>query len=371
MRATRVRMIATITLLAAGPGSAGAAGIPVQDDSVVTSTARFELRSDPRVALHHFLIAWASADAGQWPPYALQLNERDEAAALLDETEQRVWSAAVRAYGATVGRSLLFDPGMLAVRSWAAGERTIEEIPHADRPLAEAVDRAMPVYQRHWWPAHDARVRTWIESVTPTLAAVEEEMIRRFEAAYGGTWPDTTTPVDVMVHANPVGAYSTAGRLTVSSAPLGMQMPQAIEMVFHEASHADPLEGPLRAAWDEAFRTAGGEAPERFWHDVIFFTSGEITRLTLAGQGQPGYEHYGTLGVYRRGERWATLLPIFEAHWRPFLESDSPDAVRRVRAMEAVAAEVLAGPLGEPGNPVVSGASPAPGLPSTAFGGAR
>lgn len=144
-----------------------------------------------------------------------------------------------------------------------------------------------------------------------------------------------------MVYANDLGAYSTAGRLSISSVPPGNQMPQAIEMVFHESSHMDGMEDALRARLRQAFQAAGTPEPGRFWHDVIFYTSGEITRLVLAAHGEPGYEHYGTLGVYRRGERWAVQLPAFEQHWRPFLESGSDDEAARAAALQA-----LAGALG-------------------------
>ena len=68
-----------------------------QQLSTVTRTSRFELRSDSRVALHHFLIDWAATDADEWPPYALPLTEREGWRAVLDPREQRVWSAGVRA----------------------------------------------------------------------------------------------------------------------------------------------------------------------------------------------------------------------------------------------------------------------------------
>ena len=313
-----------------------------QASAVVAVTARFELRSDPRVALHHFLIDWASAEAGEWPPYAVQLAERDDWQSVLDPQEQRAWSAAVEGYAATLGRSLLFDEGLLATRAWAVGAGPRDAIPTADRPLADALELALPIFERHWWPAHDARNRAWIESVSPTLGAVEEQMIVRFEAAYGGSWPDMTIPIDVMVYANAVGAYSIGRRLTISSVPRGNQMPQGLEMIFHEASHTDPLEQALRAGLSDAFQAVGGEEPERFWHDVIFFTSGEIARLVLAEHGEPGYQHYGTLGVYRRGERWAVQLLAFEAHWQPFLESRSREAGVRREALEALVAQLLA-----------------------------
>lgn len=307
------------------------------------ATARFELRSDPPVALHHFLIDWASADAGQWPSFALRLAERQQWRSVLDADEQHAWAGAVEAYAATVGRNLLFDPGLLAVRDWAADVRTRNAIPAADRPLADAMDAVLPIYQRHWWPAHDASNRAWIRAVAPTLGQVEAEMIRRMEAAYGGRWPSVRIPVDVVVYANAVGAYSTGGRLTISSATPGNGMPHAIEMIFHEASHTEPMEQALRSVLGRAFQAAGRPEPERFWHDVIFFTSGEITRLVLARHGQPAYEHYGSLGVYRRGERWAVELPAFDKHWKPFLESGSSDASARRAALERLAREVPGG----------------------------
>ncbi|HEX9563767.1 MAG TPA: hypothetical protein VF981_07340 [Gemmatimonadaceae bacterium] len=186
--------------------------------SAAVATARFELRSDPRVALHHFLVDWASADAGQRPSYALRLAERQQWRSVLDADEQHAWARAVEAYGATVGRNVLFDPGLLAVRNWAAHVRTRDAIPSADRSLADAVDAVLPIYRRHWWPAHDASNQAWIRAVVPTLGKVEAEVITRMEAAYGGRWPSVRIPVDVVVYANAVGAYSAGGRLTISSA---------------------------------------------------------------------------------------------------------------------------------------------------------
>ncbi len=305
-----------------------------------TSTDRFELRSDARTALHHFLIDWATAGAGDWPPYALPISERNEWRSQLSADEQRTWGAAVDAYGAAVGRSLLFDEALVAVRDWAAGMRSRDAVPAPEQLLAQALEEALPIYERHWWPNHDERNRRWIQTVAPTLAVVEDASIARFEAAYGGRWPDTRVPVDVMVYANAVGAYSIGGRLTISSADRGNQMPQAIEMIFHEASHTDAMEGPLRQGLSDAFEAAAIEEPDRFWHDVIFFTSGDITRLVLEDNAQPGYEHYGSFGVYRRGERWDRELPAFENHWRAFLQSRSTEPADRRRALEALVVEI-------------------------------
>jgi hypothetical protein len=310
-------------------------------DTVVASTDRFEFHSNPRVALHHFLIAWAAADHDEWPPYALPIAEREDWRAVLDDEEERAWMAAAEAYAASRGRSVVFDEGLIALRDWAAGTAMKESIPAPDRPLADALEKALPLYQRRWWPAHDTQNRAWIESLSGALRAVENDVPQRLEAAYGGRWPDARIPVDVAVYCNPVGAYSTGGRVTISGADSGTGMPQALELIFHEASHVESLVAPLTTLVEEAFRAAGGEAPERFWHDMIFFTTGTITRIALDQLGQDDYRHYGEFGVYRRGEHWAAQLPLLEQYWQPFLESGSADADERRVALDAVAERLL------------------------------
>lgn len=301
---------------------------------IAAATERFELRSDPRVTLHHFLIAWAAADHGMWPTYALPLAERGYWRPLLDDEEERAWVAATEAYAASHDRDVVFDQGLIAVRDWAAGIATRESIPAADRPLADALERALPIYRRHWWPTHDTLNRAWIESVATMLLAIENDVLPRLEAAYGGRWPDAPVPLDVVVYCNPVGAYSTGGRVTISSADWGNRMPHALELAFHEASHVDSLESPLRSL---VRKTLGSAAHERFWHDLIFYTTGAITKIVLAEHGQADYRHYGEFGVYQRGERWTAQLPALQQYWQPFLESASADTSARRAALEALA----------------------------------
>lgn len=251
--------------------------------------------------------------------------------------------SAVEAYASSVGRSLLFDHGLLAVRAWAAGTGPREVIPEDDVDLAAALEAALPVYRRHWWGAHDERSRAFIAFMAPMLGRIEDAVIPRLEAAYGGRWPDAPVPVDVVYYANPVGAYSTGGRVTIGSGDPDNGMPQALELVFHEASHVDSLEAPLRAGIEAAFEAVGGEAPGRLWHDVIFYTAGEITRIVHAEHGDPDYRHYGEGGVYARGERWPQELAAFERHWRPFLHSGSTRSDERRAALEAVARQLAGG----------------------------
>ena len=255
---------------------------------VVVATERFELRSEPRVNLHHFLLAWAAADREAWPPYAPAVAERESWRALLDDGEQRAWAAAIEVYTATVNRSAIFDEGLITLRDWAAGVASADSVPAADRPLLRALEAALPIYRRYWWRAHDTRNRAWIESVAGVLEKLENEIAPRVEAAYGGRWPDAPIPTDVVLYANALGAYSTRGRITMGSVDASYWMPQSLEMLFHEASHAAPLESPLTQNIDTAFRALGRQAPENLWHDMIFFSTGAITRIVLAEHGAAG-----------------------------------------------------------------------------------
>lgn len=300
------------------------------------------MRSDPRVALHHFLLAWALSDRNEWPPWAPPVRERESWQQGLTPAEIRAWTSALAVYDSARTRSLLFDAGLLALREWAAGAVPRERLAPPDRALADALETALPVYMRRWWPTHDERGRRWIAAVAPVLDEVEESVIPRLEAAYGGRLPDARIPVDVMVHVNDVGAYSAKGRIAISGWNRAIVMPHAVEAIFHEASHVASLEAPLTNNIADAFRQAGGQAPEGLWHDVIFFTTGEIHRMVLEARGQPGYRSYAEVaGIYTRGQEWATQLPALRRHWLPFLASGSSDATARQAALTAFARELL------------------------------
>lgn len=302
-----------------------------------TATDRFEFRSDPEVALHHFLLSWAMTEAGEWPSYAPPLAEPRYARLELDPEEADTWAEAVAAYAGAASRNPVFDRGLIAVRDHLAGVSG-SIVPEGDRPLVEAVESALPIYLRHWWPEHDHANRAWIEALVPALRSVEDEVGERMAAAYGGAWPERRIPVDVVPYANPVGAYSTGGRVTVGSLDPALRMPHALELVFHEASHVDGMEGPLRAGLRAAFEATGVEEPPTLWHDAIFYTTGEIVRMALESRGQADYDHYGAAtGVYSRGERWTAELPAFEASWRPFVRDGSGDPAARRAALEALA----------------------------------
>lgn len=302
----------TAAFLIAAPGALAA----LQTDHT-TGTALFEINSNARVSLHHLLIAWASADAGEWPRYAQPITERQDLDGLTPE-DRETWRGALDVYAATVGRSHVFDEGLRAVRDLAAGDVDVR-LDDDERALAEALERALPVYQEHWWPTHHEVNRAWASETAELLESYEGAIAERLEGAYGARWPTERVPVDAVPYANDVGAYSTGGRITIASADPENQSPQSLELVFHEASHVDELEMPLRDRIQEAYDAEGSEPPGRLWHDMIFLTTGEVTAIVLESQGRE-YQHYGhATGLYRRGERWPPQLAAFEEHWKPYL----------------------------------------------------
>ena len=331
MRRRTVLLVLAFTAASAMPGAG--------DVHAQRATDRFEFRSAPKMALHYFLLSWATDEAGEWPDWAVPIRERWYWRAELTDEDARRWAGTVQAYRAAVGRNLLFDRGLIAVRDRLGGEADAD-VPESDRPLLEAVETALPVYLAHWWPEHDRRNQAWIEAVTATLEAVEEDVISRLEAAYGRSWPGWRVPVDIVPYTHALGAYSTAGRVAISSSDPSSWMPQAVEIVFHEASHLGPLEQGVRGGLRVAYEAAGEEAPGRLWHDMIFFTTGETVRLALEAAGQPGYQHYKTHD-YENDPRWRALVPALREHWQPFLllGSDAPEDRRR--ALEALANALL------------------------------
>jgi len=342
----RIGIVALVAL--ASPASRALEEPPSVGRVAKVETKLFDLVDDPRVNLHHFLLAWAAADAGRWPEWAVPVTEREEDLSSLNPEQRAVWAAAVAVYSQALDRSLVFDRGLIAVRDALAAGAGPDQVAETDRPLMAAIESALPVYRARWWPRQSAENGKWITAVAPLLRDHEAGISRRLVAAYGGTWPPGRIRVDVVAYANALGAYSTGGVLTLSSLDPGNQPPQALEIVFHEASHLDGLEQPLRAAIARAYSALDAPAPDRLWHDFIFFTAGEATRLELAAHGQPGYQHFGSFGVYQHGARWPVELAAFRAAWQPFLASASSDPAARQRALGEVARRLLAAPPAAP-----------------------
>jgi hypothetical protein len=316
MRAVR-HAIAT-TLLAAVTCGRVAAQPPSE---LVVEQQPFVVYSAFWPNLHHVLYSEA---------WRQRTNAGQSLAALLPEplgterlspAEQRAWAAAIAYYDRELAdQTLLFDLFSVRRALLAAGGALPEFglAPEHRRVLAAAA----PVYEKHWWQAHDRANREWAAALLPRVADLSPAVVDRLRALYGTPWFDERVRVDVVRVSSYQGAYTDLdpepAHITVSSSDPNEQGWAAVEILFHEASHA--LIQPISAALQMELR-ARGKRSNDLWHVVLFYVTGEVVRETLASRGVD-YEPY----LYRTGlfdRAWPRLKGPVEHHWPAYVKGDA------------------------------------------------
>jgi len=237
----------------------------------------FSFQSNFWLNLHHF--ARAVARGMPAPPD-------------LSAAESAAWNRGVAFYRERyMNRDLLFDPEMVAIKNRLRVLPDSADLGSAglDPELAATLGSLAPIYRQRSWPEHNAANHAWIAAVRPLVARHGAAIARRVAAAYGETWPSAAVPVDLSVQAGPVGAYTSSPptHVTICSTDPGYQGLAALEMLFHEASHAWGFR--LRNGIARAGKEHGKEVPDQLWHAVLFYNAGELTRRTLQEDGVPGY----------------------------------------------------------------------------------
>ena len=146
---------------------------------------RFGLHSAFWINLHHTLYTWARRpDTG-----ARRLVGPMPAplVAPLSDDERTAWDAAVDYYDRNLAdRDLLAGQGMARIKVALAAEDLARDSIGAD--LRGILERAAPVYRRHFWPAHDKSNRAWIETVAGDLRTIERDIVPRLETLYMRRW---------------------------------------------------------------------------------------------------------------------------------------------------------------------------------------
>lgn len=302
----------------------------------VLATPHFAFYSDYHFNLHDALVAASTARrTGQPESFAAE----PDAACFNDlpAAQRAAWNRAVDYYAEIIATGIAFDRAQTLPRlellwrsdDWARGdERTAIIIARSFRSAAA------PAYERCRWAAQDARNQRWIELLRPLLAMHEDAVSRRLIELYGIDWEVLPIPVDVVETVSWAGGDSIftrppPGHVWVSSTRPAYQTPAAaLEVVFHEASHL--LTGnrsPLIAALDAAGRAAERTLPQDLWHAVLFYTTGETIRRTLAGTGEP--EH--TPLIYALNIFGNVRDPI-AVEWSPYLDGQRslPEAATKL-----------------------------------------
>lgn len=319
------------TLVAPVPGQ------DTEDPNHVESTERFAFHSSPWLNLHHMLYQWARglaprADGDRRPPVEVRETAQLEG---WSAEERSSWQAAVDHYAESiVARSLTFNGELYQLKRelLSAGETIPDDLPYRASPVLRA---AMPIYREHFWRAHDARNRRWVTEVLPQLKEHEAAAGERIARAMGGAWPDEPMRVDLCFYANWAGAYTTRApdHVVIASDDSDIQGWAAFELLLHEPCHSAALGLRFGQRVSAAFRAEGVDEPDRLWHQLIFYSAGEITRDVVPEPDLEQFRTYAETAGFWTRPQWRGLERILDAHWRPFLD----ETVEQEEALRAVA----------------------------------
>ena len=277
----------------------------------------FELHSGFWLNLHHFLYlraVLATSDA------------RKDGATAVDRivpvrqmtSEQRItWSKALVYYRQFGNGDPLRDRALITANYELsdAGNSSSVDGRRLTREMRISLEEAAPVYRALWWDDQDRRNRQWIERASLLVRRHGKNMSSRIASVYRIRWPTDKIPVEVVLYANWAGAYTTTNDtlITVSSVDPANQGDAALEILFHEASHA--LIGSVQEALSNQCKIqAVTLKPPTLWHAILFYTTGALVREQL-----PGYKPVAdSIGLWARA--WPMYIGPLKADWQPYLD---------------------------------------------------
>lgn len=276
----------------------------------VWADTTFEFHSGFWVNLHHFLYEQATVDQ---PP----------------ASDSTAWQKALDYYRRDVVKRDLLTGDAAQINDRLSGLEDARSLSDSGLPpdMIAVLDAAAPVYRAQWWPKHDQANRTWMEAVAPLVAKYSETLKKELSVAYQTAWPTAPIRVDVAEYASWAGAYTTLRptHITVSSVNAGNQGDAALEVLFHEASHA-MIAKISTALADELMAQHALFRTRAFWHAVLFYTTGEMVRRQLDGYTPYAFKNK----LYDRA--WAGAPEVLDHDWKPYLDGkiDLAAAVHRL-----------------------------------------
>jgi hypothetical protein len=270
----------------------------------------------------------------------------------LNAGERATWNDAIAFYSSRYkGRRLLFDPELVGIAKALGDDDHAKHLkPESDLPgeVTDVLEKAAPIYRKHWWPEHQKTNQLWIDRMRPRVAELAPKIIPRLEALLKSSWPEIDR-VDVSYFVMEVGgAYTPDGppHTTISSSRPENSGDPGLETVFHEGAHL--LTGHLEQELHKDCESQQADCGD-LWHAIQFFTVGEVVTQQLAEAGTPGYEPYALkYGLYRRG-RWSSFLPLIRKDWQPYLNGKNDFD----NALKALAADIKQGESNASGRPSI------------------
>jgi hypothetical protein len=329
----------------------------------------FEFHSGFWVNLHHTLYQEAKFRTSQ-NSSAPSGGDRDKTASKsrpsfrtpnskipFTPAEQRAWDEALNYYATNyIDKDLLFTTELILIKNQLGDFDGCDELSGRKKKTCDAglpanltrvLEGAAVVYRAHDWPTHDLANRRWVLRVAPLVREQGVGLSQRLADIYQTKWPKYKIRVDVCAYANRSGAYTTLDplRVTISSTDARNQGEEALEVVFHEASHG--IADTVQQAILRECRQREKPIPRDLWHALIFYTTGEVIRPIVAAADSDGtaetsasapgvrpirgYTPYAVReGIYQRG--WEDYLKLLTQFWQPYLDGKSTfdDAIARM-----------------------------------------
>jgi hypothetical protein len=296
----------------------------------------FEFHSGFWVNLHHFL--YHEARARMFP----NLKQAGPAGPALSAAEQKTWNDAVSYYVSHyAGMDLLINIDLILLKNQVEDFEDCDELTGKKKPRCDAglpgntgtiLDSAAPIYRAHWWPDHDRANRRWVARVAPLVREQGVGLSERLADIYQTHWPREKIRVDVCAFANSVGSYTTLDplRVTIASTDPRNQGPEALEVLFHEASHG--IASPVEEAISRECKQREKPIPRNLWHALIIYTTGEVlspvfkdsTAPKGAGDAPPQPVRPGVVPnalqdiLSQRG--WEQYHLLLNLYWQPYLD---------------------------------------------------
>lgn len=304
-----------------------AASSPVFSDddiSLVKTTRHFAIHSDFGTNLNDALIVAGVARNNNRPELFITRSDAGSCLEGLPPSARAGWNLAVDFYAEIISSQSWMSRQQYVLRMELAGfDDELDTSSERYRDIAEGFRMAAaPAYEACSWPTQDRENRGWIDRLAPKLAAYETEITRRLIELYQTPWRGIPIRVDLVSGALPVGAstFHTPPHIVISSST---DDSDALEIVHHEASHTlMRREDPIYRALGEAAQKRDMKLPRDLWHVVLFYTTGEAVRRTLADSGDPDYTPY----IYAHDlwdGLWGSYRDAIENTWPAFLDGRS------------------------------------------------
>ena len=324
----RFLVFAVVCLVGCGPSSHVSAQTR-EATALVTEVEQLRLYSSFWINLHHTLYgaAWdlRPQTGARRPvdPLPARLT-----AAFTDE-ERAAWDAAIVFYDRDIAdRDLRYGPGMADIKLALADGRLDADV--ISKELRATLDRAAPIYRRHFWPAHDRSNREWIADTTGRLRGIARDIIPSLERLYARAWFTSPIRVDVVWVGR---AYTTLNptHATVSTADNVLKNWTSVEILLHEISHELILgiERELAVAFGDRLRAHDG-----LWHVVQFYLTGVAVQDVLRRRGVDYAPYLYSTGLFDRA--WSNYRQTIEDVWMPYIRGTATRAQAIERTVAAV-----------------------------------